>query len=66
MLLLLSQDNVPALAYAYNLVDEDSNTKPPPPVGQAWSAEHFIQAEEFRKHRALVGIKKDVSQVCFT
>lgn len=56
----------PALAYARNPVDEDSKAKPPPPVGQAWSAEHFIQAEEFRKHGALVGIKKDMSQVCFT
>lgn len=65
MLLLLSQDNIPALAYAHNLVDEDSKAKPPPPVGPAWSAEPFIQAEECRKLRALVGIK-DVSQVCFT
>lgn len=66
MLLLLSQDNIPALADAHDLVDEDSKAKPPPPAGQARSAKHVIQAEEFRKHRALVGIKKDVSQVCFT
>lgn len=62
MLLLLSQD-VPALAYAQNPVDGDRKAKSPPPVGQARSTEHFIQAEELGKHRALfTGIKKDVSR----
>lgn len=53
MLLLLSQDNIPALAYAHDLVDGDSKARPPPPVEQAWLTEHFTQAEEFRKPRAL-------------
>lgn len=53
MLLLLSQDNIPALAYAHDLVDGDSRARPPPLVEQAWSTEDVTQAEEFRKPRAL-------------
>lgn len=53
MLLLLIQDNIPVLAYAHDLVDGDSRARPLPLMEQAWSTEHFTQAEEFRKPRAL-------------